>query len=134
MKSLFLYRKLAGAPVSVRLLALLGLGLILQGCAGDFGGAYYGPSYGGYYGEYGYGGAPYYGYDPGYYGGFVVNNSRYPRYYGSHHFTGNFHAEHGAPVPGRGAGAAHAAGLSSGAHAPAPSGGGAHASAGGGHR
>jgi hypothetical protein len=67
--------------------------LLLGGCAaGNYSTAYYAPDYGPYYSDYGYGGDPYYGYDPGYYGGYVIGSTRHHRYYGSHHFAHDFGA------------------------------------------
>lgn len=65
------------------------VGFVATGCvAGSYSGAYYAPDYGPYYGDYGYSGGPYYGYEPGYIGGFSISSGhRYQRYYGGHHFS-----------------------------------------------
>ena len=81
------------ASLKLLVLSLL-IALSFSGCAGDYGGAYYSPSYRSYYGDYGYNGGPYSGYDPGYYGGFAIGSSNYHRSYGSHHFSGDYHSGH----------------------------------------
>lgn len=82
-------------------LALAGLALTTGGCAGGYyeagyGSGFYAPDYGPYYGEYGYGGAPYGGFG-GFYGGpdIVIGTSHYHHYYGNHHYAGNRHFERG---------------------------------------
>lgn len=73
--------------------------LLLGGCvAGDYSGAYYAPDYGPYYGDYGYTGDPYYGYDPGYYGGYAIGSTRYHRHFGHHHFANDFGRSRGPSV------------------------------------
>lgn len=81
--------------------AALLLALSFGGCAGGYytaggyGDAYYYPDYAPQYGYYGYGGAPYYGYDPGYVGGFYISGARHGRYYGHHHYYGHWSGERG---------------------------------------
>jgi hypothetical protein len=84
--------KRTSSEITVRGLALILAGviaLLVAGCAGGYytTGAYYTPDYAPYYADYGYGGGPYYGYDPSYIGGFVITGGHhYHRYYGHHHF------------------------------------------------
>jgi hypothetical protein len=81
------------------LMCVSALGLLLGGCAdGTYATAYYAPDYGPYYSDYGYAGEPYYGYDPGYYGGFDVSGTRYHRYYGAHHFSRDFRSSNSSSV------------------------------------
>jgi hypothetical protein len=56
---------------------------------------YYAPSYADYYGDYGYGGVPYWGGGP-YVGSTIVIGGRSHRgYYGGHHFAGDFRSGRG---------------------------------------
>jgi hypothetical protein len=69
---------------------------LLGGCAdGTYSGAYYAPDYASYYSDYGYAGDPYYGYDPGYYGGYVIGGSHFHRHFGHHHFGNDFRTSRG---------------------------------------
>lgn len=92
------------------LVLLGGLALAGGGCAGgyyegSYGAGYYAPDYGPYYGEYGYGGAPFFGYG-GFFGGpdIIVNSGYHRRYYGYHHFTqerGSYHHRGQVFITGR---------------------------------
>jgi hypothetical protein len=55
--------------------------------ASGYGSSYYAPDYGSYYGDYGYGGDPYWGSGPYSGGEIVVGGTRHRGYYGGHHFT-----------------------------------------------
>ena len=87
---------------SVLILAGVIAVLFFAGCAGGYvatSGAYYAPDYGPYYADYGYAGGPYYGYDPGYIGGFVITGGHHHRrYYGHHHFRHHFSRRGQHPV------------------------------------
>ena len=106
--------------IALALLCAMGSALILGGCADQYGGAYYAPDYGSYYGSYGYGGGPYYyGYDSSYYGAYNVGGVRHSRYYGGHHFAHDFggNAGRGNSAPhASGPGAAHVGGGGGGGH------------------
>ncbi len=81
--------------IAAVILALAALGL--NGCVVGAGyeTGYYAPSYAGYYGDYGYAGAPYWGYGP-YVGSTIVIRGRSHRgYYGRHHFSHDWRGRSG---------------------------------------
>jgi hypothetical protein len=87
--------------LAVAMIAAAAVGL--AGCAGGYyqagyGPGYYAPDYGSYYGDYGYGGGPYFGYG-GVYGGtdIVIGGVHHHGYYGYHHFAGE-HGPHHVPT------------------------------------
>jgi hypothetical protein len=78
------------------LLAVLALGAfgytgcVATGVGVGYDTGYYAPSYSTYYGDYGYGGAPYWGVGP-YVGSTVIIGGRSHRgYYGGHHFARDY--------------------------------------------
>jgi hypothetical protein len=83
----WLTNKISGRGLAMAVAGIFGL--LFAGCAGGYyTGAYYSPDYSPYYTNYGYAGGPYYyGYTPGFIGGFAISSgNHYHRYYGHHHF------------------------------------------------
>ncbi len=82
-------------PTKYFLVTTLALaGLFLGGCTygpgggvGVYASSY--PSYRGYYRDYGYSGAPFYGYPRAYGTSIVVSGRNYSRGYGRHHYRGH---------------------------------------------
>jgi hypothetical protein len=109
-----------GLVVKLLAVVLLSSGaLTYTGCAGEGVAydSYYGPSYAGYYSDYGYNGDPYWGGGPYVGGEYVIGGSRHRGYYGGHHFAHDFR---GGGVRGNGVGihggGAHIGGGGAAAH------------------
>lgn len=83
------WRKWNGPALALALV----IGAICFGVGGCVSDGYVGvsayPDYSSYYGDYGYGGAPYYGYGGIYNRSLLVGGRRYSGGYGRHHFVAN---------------------------------------------
>jgi len=81
--------------------------LVMNGCGGGYGGAFYTPNYGSYYGDYGYHGEAYPDFGGSYGGDIIVGGVRHQGHYGGHHMGNDFHGgggSHGSHSSGRGGG------------------------------